>query len=206
MPSLYTVSEDVLTRYKVSKKNIERIGSVADYDLSFVTEELNDELIQTGRAYSCEQAYPLRAMFGKADKRLAQRLEEEFKRFCIITLVKPEVPHAPPGAVDMYWHFFILHTEGYFEFCKQVWGDFKGDPKYRHHFPSTDETRRGMLDAYKATRALYVDIFGEPRTYKMQGKKGVAEALAPRLIWSVGSDTSGDSYSGTVAPDAYIAR
>lgn len=102
MPSLYTVSEDVLTRYKVSKKNIERIGSVADYDLSFVTEELNDELIQTGRAYSCEQAYPLRAMFGKADKRLAQRLEEEFKRFCIITLVKPEVPHAPPGAVDMY--------------------------------------------------------------------------------------------------------
>lgn len=206
MANLYAVSDDVLKRYKVSAKNVERISRVAEYDLSYVTDELNDELIQTGRAYSCEQAYPLRAMFGKADKRLAQRLEEEFKRFCIITLVKPEVPHAPPGAVDMYWHFFILHTEGYFEFSKQVWGDFKGDPKYRHHYPSTDETRRGMLAAYQATRELYIDIFGEPRPYKLQGKKGVAEALAPRKIWSDVSDTSGDSYSGTIAPDAYIVR
>jgi len=206
MANLYAVSDDVVKRYKVSAKNIERISRVAEYDLSYVTDELNDELIQTGRAYSCEQAYPLRAMFGKADKRLAQRLEEEFKRFCIITLVKPEVPHAPPGAVDMYWHFFILHTEGYFEFSKQVWGDFKGDPKYRHHYPSTDETRRGMLAAYQATRELYIDIFGEPRPYKLQGKKGVAEALSPRKIWSDVSDTSGDSYSGTIAPDAYIAR
>ena len=203
---LYSVKKDVLKRYKVSKKNIERIQAVADYDLSFVTVDLNDELIQTGRAYSCEQAYPLRAMFGKADQRLAERLEEEFKRFCIITLIKPDVPHAPPGAVDMYWHFFILHTEGYMNFSKKVWGDFKGDPKYRHHYPSTDETRRGMLDAYRATRELYVDIFGEPRTFKLKGKKDVAEALAPRAVWSVASDTSGDSYSGTVEPDAYIAK
>ena len=63
-----------------------------------------------------------------------------------------------------------------------------------------------MLDAYKATRALYVDIFGEPRLFKLQGKKGVAEALSPRVVWSDGSDTSGDSYSGTVKPDAYIAK
>lgn len=203
---LYSVSKDVLKRYEVSRKNIERIQAVAEYDLSFVTVDLNDELIQTGRAYSCEQAYPLRAMFGKADKRLAQRLEEEFKRFCIITLVKPDVPHAPPGAVDMYWHFFILHTECYMEFSKKVWGDFKGDPKYRHHYPSTDETRRGMLNAYRATRELYVDIFGEPRTFKLQGKKGVVEALAPRAVWTDVSDTSGDSYSGTVEPDAYIAK
>lgn len=200
------ISNDVLKRYKVSKKNQERISLIADYDLSFVTNELNDDLIQTGRAFSCEQAYPLRQIFGKADQRLAERLEEEFKRFCIITLLKPSVPHAPPGAVDMYWHFFILHTEGYSEFSKKVWGNFKGDPKYRHHYPSTDETRRGMLDAYTATRELYVDIFGKPRPFKLEGKKDVAEALAPRQIWIPVSDTSGDSYSGTIKPDSYVAK
>lgn len=202
----FAVSAEVVRRYKVTAPNQKRIAKIGSYDLSFVTDDLNDELIQTGRAYSCEQAYPLRAMFGKADKRLATRLEEEFKRFCVITLIKPDVPHAPPGAVDMYWHFFILHTEAYLDFCKAVWGDFKGDPKYRHHYPSTDQTRRGMLDAYKATRALYVDIFGPPKPFELQGKRGVAEALAPRQIWTEASDTSGDSYSGTIEPDAYVAK
>ncbi len=205
MPDLYSVPADTLRKYKVPAKNKRRITAVGDYDLSFVTDELNDDLIQTGRAYSCEQAYPLRAMFGKADKRLAKRLEQEFKRFCIISLVKPDVPHAPPGAVDMYWHFFILHTVEYADFCKTVWGDIKGDPKYRDHFPSTDQTRRGMLEAYKGTRQLYVDIFGEPKPYKLTGKKGVADALAPRAVWGPGSDTSGDSYSGTIAATDYVA-
>jgi hypothetical protein len=203
---LYTVSKEVLKRYDVSKKNVLRIEAVGSYDLAYVTVDLNDELVQTGRAFSCEQAYPLRDRFGRADKRLAQRLEEEFKRFCILTLVKSGVPHAPPGAVDMYWHFFILHTEGYLEFCKEVWGDVKGDPKYRHHYPSTNETRKGMLAAYKATRELYVDGFGEPRTFKLKGVPDVADALAPRAIWTEASDTSGDSYSGTIEPQAYIAR
>lgn len=103
----------------------------------------------------------------------------------------------------MYWHFFILHTKQYEAFCVDVWGDFHGDPRLRDHFPSTDSTRKGMLDAYKATRELYVEVFGEPELYQLEGiKRASGEVLpvAPRPIWGPGSDTSGDSYSGTIEP------
>lgn len=201
---LYTVSKKVLDKYKVTEQNLKRIQAIGPYDLSFVTNNLNEDLLRTGRTFSCEQAYPLRAKYGKADRRLATRLEEEFKRFCILTLVKPDVPHAPSGAIDMYWHFFILHTEQYIKFSESVWGDFKGDPKFRQHYPSNDQTRTGMLNAYNATRELYVDIFGEPRKYELDEIPGAATALEPRGIWVPKSDTSGDSYSGTIENTSYV--
>lgn len=205
----FEISSEILQRYQVSDENIERIKLLSDYDLSFVTYALSDDLIRSGRAYSCEQAYPLMFEFGKCDTRLVQRLETEFKRFCVLTLLKTGVPHAPPGAVDMYWHFFILHTKEYANFCVSVWGDFDGDPRIRDHFPSTDSTRKGMLDAYRATRALYVDVFGEPELFPMEGIKrsgGDVLPLASREIWRHASDTSGDSYSGTVEVDSYVAQ
>lgn len=192
---LYEVRDDALANNKTTQSNVERIKKVGPYNLSFLTSTLNDDLIRGGRSYSCEQAYPLVVNYGKADFRIAQRLEEEFKRFCILTLIREGVPHAPPGAVDMYWHFFILHTKQYLEFCTEVWGDFSGSPSFRDHFPSTDATRRGMLDAYRATRALYVEVFGEPRLFEIPG-------LQPRPIWLSDSDTSGDSYSGVIEPTA----
>ncbi|MGA0563286.1 hypothetical protein ACO2RV_12650 [Ancylobacter sp. VNQ12] len=143
--------------------------------------------------------------YGKCDLRLSERLELEFKRFYILTLVKSGVPHAPAGDIDMYWHFFILHTKQYAEFCVSVLGDFDGDPRVRDHFPSTDSTRRGMLNAYRDTRALYVKVFGEPEPYQMDGivRQG-ADVLpvADRQIWRHASDTSGDSYSGTIEGDS----
>jgi hypothetical protein len=193
------LSAEDFSRFDVSEDNRHRIEAVQKYDLSGITVGLTDDLIRTGRAFSVEQAYPLMLRYGKADHRLAARLEEEFKRFCVLTLIRPGVPHAPPGAVDMYWHFFILHTQEYADFCEVAWGDFRGDPRYRHHFPSTDETRSGMLDAYRATRALYVEVYGEPHPYEMDAIPG-AQAVAPRAIWEVASDTSGDSYSGVIDP------
>jgi len=194
------ISAATLKRFKVEKGVQKRIEQVFAYDLQHVTGALNDDLIRIGRPYSVEQAYPLASRFGKADRRLAVRLEREFKRFCALTLLDAGKAHAPPGAVDMYWHFFILHTESYIEFCERVWGDFKGAPKVRHHYPSTDDTRLGMLRAYTATRALYVDVFGEPELYAMDALPG-AEALSAREIWVPASDTSGDSYSGVVVPE-----
>lgn len=146
----------------------ERMSAVANYDLAYLSQDLSDDLIRTGRAYSCEQAYPLMFQFGKVDLRLASRLELEFKRFCILTLLEPSTPHAPPGAVDMYWHFFILHTREYVDFCEKAWSNFDGEPRFRDHFPSKDATRPGMLEAYRATRALYSVVYGEPELFAVE--------------------------------------
>ncbi len=48
--------------------------------------------------------------------------KKNLKRFVAITLLRPEKINAPSGPVDMYWHFFILHTQEYRDFCKKIWG------------------------------------------------------------------------------------
>ena len=201
------ISDEILSKFSVSDENRERIQRVIDYDLSFLTDAFNDNLIRGGRPYSVEQVYPIIARFGKADHEIAMFIAEEFRRFVALTLLKPGVPHAPPGAVDMFWHFFILHTEQYHHFCEEVWGSFQGDPKYRHHYPSNDETRPGQFQAYAETRKLYVEVFGEPKDYERPGATPVP--VWTRVVTSAdgsrgqGSDISGDSYSGIIDPILY---
>jgi hypothetical protein len=198
------IDDKTLEKHNVSPENRERLAKLAAYDFSFLTSAFNDDLIRAGRPYSVEQVYPIVRRFGKCDFEIARLLEEEFKKFVALTLIAPGVPHAPAGAIDMYWHFFILHTEQYQEFCAQVWGDFRGDPKYRHHYPANDETRPGMLQAYINTRRLYVQVFGEPKDYVRSG-------AMPVKVWTDAGTTSGDSYSGIMQPetmenwDRYVA-
>lgn len=192
------IEDAVLVRYGATPETKARIEATYSFDYSFITHAFNDDLIRAGRPYSVEQVYPIIARFGKCDFTIARLLEEEFKKFVVLTLLKPGVPHAPPGAVDMYWHFFILHTEAYHGYCESVWGSFQGDPKYRHHYPANDATRPGMLQAYLHTRALYVDVFGEPVAVEREGAMSVH-------VWTGSSKTSGDSYSGMVEPDKPIA-
>lgn len=188
------IDEKVLEKHNVPPETRARLEKLATYDFSFLTNAFNDDLIRAGRPYSVEQVYPIVRRFGKCDFAIARILEEEFKKFVVLTLIAPGVPHAPAGAVDMYWHFFILHTEQYHAFCEKIWGDFRGDPKYRHHYPSNDETRPGMLQAYINTRKLYVDVFGEPEEYTRPGAISVQ-------VWPGGGTTSGDSYSGIMEPE-----
>lgn len=193
------IPERVFEKYKVSTQNRERVARLEEFDMSFVTEAFNDDQIRAGRPFSCEQVYPILARFGKADYEIARLLEKEFKRFVAITLLTPSKPHAPCGAVDQYWHFFILHSEEYVQFCEEIWGNFHGDPKYRHHYPAKEDTRAGMLDAYLDTRGVYVDVWGEPALYARSG-------ALPVEVWtsydpkSHVPPTSGDSYSGIIEP------
>jgi hypothetical protein len=188
---MFDIPEKIFEKYGTSKAARAKILMARDYDLDNVTVGLNDSLIRAGRVYSVEQAYPIVARFGRCDFEIAKQLEIEFKKFVAITLIEPNTPHAPSGAVDMYWHFFILHTAYYFEFSEAVWGGFRGDGKYRHHFPATDDTRAGMLRAYWNTLDRYLEIFGEPPSVERPGS-------LPVKIWTEHSTTSGDSYSGIV--------
>lgn len=55
-----------------------------------------------------------------------------------------------------------------------------------------------------ATRQLYVDVFGEPRTYESEKIPDVAEALKAREIQVPASDNSEDSYSATIENTPYV--
>lgn len=55
-------------------------------------------------------------------KSIVEEMALEFKKFVAISLVEPNQVHAPPGPVDMFWHFLLLHTVQYNEFCDKVWG------------------------------------------------------------------------------------
>ena len=188
---MFEIRDEIFEKYRVSQATRNKIWMARDYDLDAITLGLNDDLIRAGRVYSVEQAYPIVARFGRCDFEIAKMLEIEFKKFVAITLIEPNTPHAPSGAVDMFWHFFILHTAYYFEFSEAVWGGFRGDGKYRHHFPATDDTRAGMLRAYWNTLDRYREIFGEPPVVERPGS-------LPISIWTQHSTTSGDSYSGIV--------
>lgn len=190
------ISSKIIEKYNVSKDSMGKIEAVKSWDLEFLTSAFNDNLIRAGRAYSVEQVYPIISKFGKADYEIAKLLEVEFKKFVVLTLIRTGVPHAPSGAIDMYWHFFILHTKDYINFCEKVWGNFEGDPRFRHHYPANDDTRPGMLNAYIETLKLYKEVFGEPRLYEGVG-------FSPIEVWTAESKTSGDSYSGIIDPSIY---
>lgn len=98
---------------------------LAGYDLSYFTEHLVDE----GRLFAPEQKYPIIAHFGRCDLEVTRELELEFRRFVALTLLDPVAVFAPPGAVDMYWHFLVLHTKEYRHFCDAIWGSFQHHPR-----------------------------------------------------------------------------
>lgn len=88
------------------------------FDLGNITKNF----INKGRQFSPEQVWPIQDHFGKADLETAILLEREFKRFVALTMLKPKNIYAPSGPVDMYWHFFVLHTREYENFCGAIWG------------------------------------------------------------------------------------
>jgi hypothetical protein len=80
---------------------------------------------------------------GKVDKRVANRLELEFKRFIVLTILRPTKRNAPSGPVDMFWHFFVLHTPDYVKFCKTIWGKYGPQPrKGGHYYFQTSEDKK----------------------------------------------------------------
>ena len=99
-----------------------KLQALQDFDLSEITNAFTDDDHVAGKIFSKEQIYPIKLYFGKADLEIARRLEKEFKRFIALTLIQPEVLQAPSGPVDMYWHFFMLNTLFYQEFCDKVLG------------------------------------------------------------------------------------
>lgn len=76
------------------------------------------------------------------------QIVQEYRRF--IELAKNHKV-SPSHAVDEFWHFHILNTRDYIDFCDRYVG------RYLHHTPSTSP----MKDQYCETLQLYYDVFSE---------------------------------------------
>lgn len=48
-------------------------------------------------------------------------LIEEFRQYVALCMLYPSEHNAPSGPVDMVWHSFILATEEYSEFSREIW-------------------------------------------------------------------------------------
>lgn len=112
----------------LSNSILKKLQTLENYDLSDITNSFTDDDHLQGRVFSKEQIYPIKLHFGKADIEIARLIESEFKKFVAITLIKAGVTHAPSGPIDMYWHFFILHTVKYRDFCEKIWGSYEATP------------------------------------------------------------------------------
>jgi hypothetical protein len=184
-----------------SKLVVERLQRLAEYDLSFLTNEFTEDKLRT---FSPEQLFPLIKHFKKfkmkVDISVTRQLEFEFKRFVAISLLKPGRRNAPSGPVDMYWHFFVLHTAQYVGFCTAIFGMYgpgKGTGTHYgvavvDHEPATESTRPEMNDTYRETRAIYESFY-----------LSIDEKYWPKPPKAFGADkpmTCGDSYSGFIHP------
>lgn len=122
------------------------LARLAAYDLSFLTNHFTQKDLGD---YSPEQLFPLIKQFGKFDLKMAQRAELEFKKFIALTLLRPGRRNAPSGPVDMYWHFFVLHTRQYVKFCKAIWGEYGSQPRKGAHYFRTDFDKKREKDAMR---------------------------------------------------------
>jgi hypothetical protein len=148
-----------------SEEVLQALRMLEWYELSRIT----SELVDVGRKFAPEQIWPIKAHFGKADKSVAVALEGEFKRFVALTLLNPNITFAPSGPVDMYWHFLILHTKEYREFCDAVWGQFQHHPRGSNAEMESDilplhlkhdTYNHAVPGAFEATIDCYYKTFG----------------------------------------------
>ncbi|MHB8519864.1 MAG: glycine-rich domain-containing protein [Limisphaerales bacterium] len=112
------VPREILRSWNVQPATMERLERLERFDLMGITKGF----VNKGRQFSPEQVWPIQDHFGKADLEIAILLEKEFKRFVALTMLRPKNIYAPSGPVDMYWHFFVLHTREYENFCGAIWG------------------------------------------------------------------------------------
>ena len=134
----------------LSSQVVRKIYLLEHWDLSFFTERLVKVEGGDGRRFSPEQAWPIRAHFGTTSGDIAQILEREFKKFVILTLLNESHVLIASGSVQMYWHFLILHTKEYREFCNAMWGRFRHCP-----LESTEDAH-----AFNRTSSFYKEVFG----------------------------------------------
>lgn len=91
------------------------------------------------------------------DAETLDRVEFEVKRFLALALIADKSHKVVIGEkIDTLWHYQILHTREYREFCKRVFGG------YLNHVPILPSEKASLGPDYDKTRQLYASCFGPP--------------------------------------------
>lgn len=92
-----------------------------------IADGLNYPLDVVIKRYSEEQSISLNA---------ATEHALEAKRYLILCALNPEKIYAMRGPIDEFWHTFVTFTTLYFDFCRELCG------QYIHHIPNTSPRPR----------------------------------------------------------------
>lgn len=85
--------------------------------------------------------------------------ELKYRRWLLLKRIYFGEPLPPTEEIDDFWHSHLLHTEQYVRDSLMIFGE------YLHHFPyfgiRSDEDHEDLIDAFDATKRLYLQHFGE---------------------------------------------
>ncbi len=73
------------------------------------------------------------------------------KQYYAVALLDPANAHAVSVPVDPFWHFHVLHSEKYMDFCERVIGE------YMHHRP-LDRSKKPNLEAVRRLYSYTLDV------------------------------------------------
>lgn len=84
----------------------------------------------------------------------------EYRRYLLLKLENPGTPLGPTALMDLVWHYHILDTKKYIEFCEKVFdGYLHHSPFFGPHSPTGEQDR--MNDSRELMIGLYSEKFGD---------------------------------------------
>lgn len=87
----------------------------------------------------------------------------EYKRYLSLKLENPGKPLGPTAMMDLVWHYHILDTKRYIQFCENVFGKYlHHTPFFGPHSPEGEQTR--MNKSRDLMIKLYFAKYGENPT------------------------------------------
>jgi len=155
-------SSKLLERVELTNGQIDALKNLQDYDLSFITERLVDDINLPLEAP--EQVAYLRQLFDRVDFSLAKNIELEFRKWFSLVIIYPHEDFVPSRPVDMYWHYLVLHTMEYSHFCKAVFG------RFIHHVGAREAGMDYIQNRKDETLSRLVKLYG-PLDQEIWGTK-----------------------------------
>ncbi len=104
------------------------------------------------------------------------------KQYYAVALLDPANAHAVSVPVDPFWHFHVLHTEQYMDFCNRVIGE------YMHHRP-LDHSKKPHLEAVRQLYSYTLDVL--PQLFSVVDAEFWPQNLADSAIicWHKGNQS-----------------
>lgn len=123
-------------RTPVHAEQLKRLSFVDEEDYSGVVRKVSEYFAEIG--FIPPPGYMDRGIYA-------------LKQYYAVALLDPANAHAVSVPVDPFWHFHVLHSEQYTDFCNRVIGE------YMHHRP-LDHSKTEHLEAVRRLYSYTLDV------------------------------------------------